>query len=185
MATLATTNVKQLEQHWLDRFRKGDSEAFEAVYRAYGDSVYRICYRMTGCRTEAEDLAQETFLAAFKSRQKFEGRAALSTWLYRLALDCCRSRQRKKSVTHIAMLREPASPDFSSERAETAALTDLLMRLPERLRESILLVKVEGLKYREAAEVLGVPTGTVQYWVHEAVAKIRSLTPEEVTGAGK
>ncbi|AIE84051.1 RNA polymerase sigma factor [Fimbriimonas ginsengisoli] len=170
--------MKELEQQWVEKFQRGDPEGFEAVFRVYGDSVFRICYRLSGCRAEAEDLAQETFVAAFRSRQKFEGRSALGTWLYRLALDCCRREIRRSAPRTMPILVDvPTNDPRMTATADAISLEEALLQLPHNLRESLLLVKVEGLKYREAAAVLGVPTGTVQYWVFEGLIRMRTLMP--------
>jgi RNA polymerase sigma-70 factor (ECF subfamily) len=163
--------MNELEEHWQERFRKGDLDAFEAVYRTYGDAVYRVCRRMSGCRTEAEDLAQETFVAAFRSRQRFQGRSALGSWLYRIALDCCRSRYRKKSGHELPLTLD--APVDEIDLAGNLALETAIAQLPDRHRESVILVKIEGLEYEEAAKILDVPSGTVKYWVHEAMMKLR------------
>jgi RNA polymerase sigma-70 factor, ECF subfamily len=171
--------MKELEQRWLDRFQKGDPEAFAVVYETYGDCVYRMCHRLCGCRTEAEDLTQETFVAAYRSRGRFEGRSKFGTWLCRLALDCCRAVYRKRRLRTTSVMDDSLGADdrLSESAAVTIALEDALMHLSDHHREVLLLVKVEGLKYTEAAEVLGVPEGTVKYWVHDGLLKLREILP--------
>ena len=67
---------------------------FPAFFRQYGDRIYRFCYRLSGSASDAEDLTQEVFLAAFQGAGRFEGRASVQTWLYRIALNCWRNSRR-------------------------------------------------------------------------------------------
>ena len=167
--------MKVLEQHWIQGFQRGDLASFDAAYTAYGDAIYRVCHRMVGNPTEAEDLVQETFFAAFRNRKRFEGRSALSTWLYRIALDCCRAQLRRKATPGVLDEDRTAASSEFERRDEQLALEDALSQLPPSFREAIVLVKIEGLKYREAAAVLGVPSGTLQSRVFEGMGKLRSI----------
>jgi RNA polymerase sigma-70 factor (ECF subfamily) len=158
------------------RFRKGEPEAFDAIYAEFGDRIYRFCFRLCGRAADAEDMAQETFLAAYRGRERFEGRSSLATWLYRIAL----FRWRKLCAAQRPQIAAPddaPAPAADPARIGQArlALHEALAALPDDLRESFLLVKAEGLKYREAAEALGVPQGTVQFRVHAATQRLRAL----------
>src|SRR5438874_7695707 len=72
----------------LARARQGDSDAFRALVERHSRSVFRLAFRMTGNEQDAEDVVQETFLRAYKQLHRFDGRAAFSTWLYRIAANC-------------------------------------------------------------------------------------------------
>jgi len=153
--------MRQLDQHRLESFRRGESSGVEAVYDAYGDAMYRVCYRLCGNRSEAEDLVQETFVAAFRSRASFHGRSSFGTWIYGIALNCCRAHHRRKQPQTVPV--------------ERITIEEAIDGLPIIYRESILLVKVEGLLYREAADVLGLPMVTVQQRVFRGMQKLREL----------
>jgi len=155
----------------------------ETLVKAHLDSLYRFCLRLCGGRiADAEDLAQDAFLQAWKNRDTFEGRSKITTWLMRIALNR-HLRLRAVAATHgetsSEAIEDTALPDATDSVLERMELNHALDQLPEALRSAFLLVKVEGLKYREAAEVLSVPCGTVQWQVHEAVQRLRALLLEE------
>ena len=153
---------------------------FPAFYRQHGDRIYRFCYRLSGSAPDAEDLTQEVFLAAFRGAGRFEGRASVQTWLYRIALNCWRQTRRVPRLD-MAPLEDAAhsGPDLEQAVTDAASLTCALNALLPDLREAFLLVKAEGLTHREAAQVLGIPLGTVQWQVHTASRRLRVLLTEE------
>jgi len=153
---------------------------FPAFYQKYGDRIYRFCYRLCGSAPDAEDLAQEVFLAAFQGAARFEGRASVQTWLYRIALNCWRHSRRAPRLDTMPMDGvAQAGPNLEQAVTDAVSLTCALAALPPDLREAFLLVKAEGLTYREAAQVLGIPQGTVQWQVHTASRRLRALLTEE------
>jgi RNA polymerase sigma-70 factor (ECF subfamily) len=170
------------EQRLVRRFQDGEPGGFEALYDLYGPRLYRFCYRLCGRVDDAEDLTQEVFLAAYQGRERFAGRASVTTWLYRIALYRWRRlfAGRDAEVVSLDRAEEPMIPDLAPMELERWALERALAALPETLRESFLLVKAEGLKYREAAVVLGIPQGTVQSRVHDAAVRLRELLAEPV-----
>lgn len=147
------------------------------LYDTHGDRIYRFCLRLSGSASDAEDLAQEVFLAAFSGQAKFAGRSSVQTWLYQIALNCWRHSRRALRLDMAIFDDTAPSPGPSVEVAvtENVSLTCALSALPPDLREAFLLVRAEGLKYKEAADVLGVPSGTVQWRVHEASRRLRGL----------
>jgi len=158
-------------------FRHGKPPSIEAVYAEYGDRIYRFCYRLCGRAAEAEDLAQDVFVAALQGLEGFEGRSSLSTWLYRIAFYRWRQLYPRGRMPALSLEEEvermPVQPDLAHESLQRLGLEQALAALPSDLRDAFLLVKAEGLTYREAAEVLGTPQGTLQYRVHEAVQRLR------------
>ncbi len=170
------------ERELVRRFRNGEAGAFESLYNEYGDRVYRFCFRLCGQTADAEDLTQEVFIAAYQGPDRFAGRSSVATWLYRIAL--YRWRRIQGAAPPTAPLEwEPESaaavPDPAPSHIQRLSLESAMARLPESLRDAFLLVKAEGLKYREAARVLGVPQGTVQSRVHDAIVRLRVLLAEE------
>jgi len=154
----------------------------DALLASYGERVYRFCLRLCGGRSaEAEDLAQDAFVLAWQHRDGFAGRSSPLTWLMRIALNRhLRLRGKQPAAPVVAHDPErdgnggPAGRDPTRgvlDRVELARALDLL---PARQRAAFLLVKVEGFKYREAAETLGVPQGTVQSDVHAATLRLRA-----------
>lgn len=154
----------------MQRFRDGDLGAFNELYQELGDRVYGFCYRLSGNREDAEDLAADTFVAAFEGRERFEDRSSVSTWLYRIAL--YRWRRAKKRRKDTIELDDNVAAR-NDERVDELGLEQALAQLPDPLAQAFVLVRCEGMRYREAAEVLNVPMGTVQYRVHEASKALR------------
>lgn len=160
--------------------RPNERADFPAFYQKYGDRIYRFCYRLSGSASDAEDLTQEVFLAAFQGAARFEGRASIQTWLYRIALNCWRQTRRAPRLDMTTLENAPqAGPSVEQAVADAASLTCALNALPPDLREVFLLVKAEGLTYREAAQVLDIPLGTAQWQVYTASRRLRALLTEE------
>ena len=170
------------ERDRVRRFQDGEPGSFDALYSEHGDRIYRFCYRLCGHTADAEDLTQEVFLAAYQGLHRFAGRSSVVTWLYRIALyrwGRIHGARRPETVPlDEETVGAAAAPDPASAGVERLSLESGLLALPDGLREAFLLVKVEGLKYREAAQVLGVPLGTVQSRVHDAVVRLRALLAE-------
>lgn len=160
--------------------RPNERADFPAFYQKYGDRLYRFCYRLCGSASDAEDLTQEVFLAAFQGAGRFEGRSSVPTWLYRIALNCWRHARRSHRLDTTPLDdAAQAGPGMEQAVTDAASLACALGGLPPDLREAFLLVKAEGLTYREAAQVLGIPQGTVQWQVHTASRRLRALLTEE------
>lgn len=146
--------------------------------------MYRFCFRLCGRAAEAEDLTQDVFVAAWQGLDRFEGRSSVATWLYRIALYRWK-RVRQEGGQEAAPWDDvPETADAHADPARIGlhrlSLASALAALPDDLRDAFLLVKAEGLKYREAAQVLDVPQGTVQWRVSEAVRRLRvSLSESE------
>lgn len=158
------------------RFRQGDSGAFNEIYEEFGTRIYRFCLRLSGDKDDAEDLTAEVFLAAYSGREQFRGRSCLSTWLYRIAVfKWNRMKRSKRSTVQWDDSHELAHREGGIEHLD---IEQAIRSLPETLAQAFLLVKGEQLCYREAAEVLGIPQGTLQFRVHEASKRLRSALSE-------
>jgi RNA polymerase sigma-70 factor (ECF subfamily) len=168
--------------------RQDDLKEFEALYDKYSDRIYRFCYRLSGSAADAEDLVQDVFIAAYQGQEKFEGRSSIATWLYRVALYKWRRMSQSRERQHVPLSEEISEPvtdmnDPARTGVERMSLEQAIGVLPVDLREAFVLVKAEGLKYREAAIALNVPQGTVQRRVHDAVHRLRALLADEAGDA--
>ena len=154
---------------------------FPAFYQQHGSRIYRFCYRLSGSAADAEYLPQEVFLAAFQGAGRFQGRASVQTWLYRIALNCWRQTRRAPRLDTAPLLNDAPhfGPNLEQSVIDADSLTCALAALLPGLREAFLLVKAEGLIHREAAQVLNAPLGTVQSRVHDAARRLRGLLTEE------
>lgn len=153
---------------------------FERLYGEYGKGIYRLCLRMTGSASDAEDLTQDTFVAAMEGWHRFRGESTPLTWIYRIA-----ARKARRHV-HLRAFRFPVR-DESEAVEDSAVRIDLaraLARLSVRNREAFLLVKLEGLTLKQAAEIAGVPEGTMKFRVYEAIRSLRMALGESYESGG-
>lgn len=167
----------------LERLRAGDAAAFEALVRTHQHRVFAVALRMLGRRAEAEEVAQEVFLRAYRGIADFRGDSRLSTWLYaitsRLCLNRLASSDHRPGVEgEETLLRVPSShgnPGSEAERRELGeALRQAIAALPEERRIVLVLRDLEGLSYEEIAEALGLEPGTVRSRLHRARMEVRS-----------
>ena len=167
------------------RAQRGDRDAFSTLIEHYAPTILSVAWRMVGDRTLADDVAQETFLAAFKSLRSFRTDARFSTWLYRIAVNKSRDVQRAQSVRQGVFLSggdddqgdvEPIgdsslhrSPEeLLLEQHRRQKLLEALRRLTPLYREAFVLKHVEGLDYDEMSDILGVDGGTLRMRVYKA-----------------
>lgn len=162
------------------------NDDLEAAFDLHAPRVLGFALRLTGSRTEAEDLVQETFLAAFTGRDSLRARSKYLPWLLGITARRWRDRCRKITPVIVPLVededqdadgREHASAPGSPEEQVVAAMTleGALSRLSPTLRESLLLVASQGFSYKEAAQLLGEPVGTVKWRVSEASRRMRKM----------
>ncbi len=175
------------EDKLLERLRRRDEAAFNALVRAHQATVYRLLLRMLGDATEAEDLAQDVFVTVFKAIDTFRGESKLSTWIHRIATNHARNRikfhgRRKRAGERSyeegahdegAGMPETGSrlprPDHSVEGFQAEDhLQRALFGLDEEQRALIVLRDLEHMSYEEIQEVTGLPSGTVKSRLHRA-----------------
>lgn len=166
----------------ISRARGGDREAFGELVEQYRDNVYRLAYRMCGNAYDADEAAQEAFVAAWRALPNFRGDAKFSTWLYRLttnaAIDVMRREKRHQTMGDgemIDLADDADSPQETVERTEQQeAVQKALATLSEEYREVLLLRYMEELDYAEIAEVLQLPSGTVKSRINRAKAALKA-----------
>jgi RNA polymerase sigma-70 factor, ECF subfamily len=178
--------VDELERYAADA-AAGDPLAAAALVRATQADVWRLCAAL-GDRDSADDLTQETYLRAFGSLHRFEGRSTVRTWLLavarRVCADALRARRRRPSLVGVDPVDVEVG-DGADRVGEHAAVGDLLARLAADRREAFVLTQVVGLSYAEAAEVAGVPVGTIRSRVARARADlIDALDDRASTASG-
>lgn len=165
----------------------GDPQAFEEIYQRYAGMVYNLTWRLCGDGDAASDLTQEVFLRVFRHLGKFRGRSSLKTWIYRVAVNHCRSRLGRRRGRELplpegggAMADPGRSPEDRAMARETGRLVaDALQKLPRRFRAAVLLRDLEGLTYEEIAVVLGVRLGTVRSRIARGREQLRRILLEE------
>lgn len=166
------TNATSDDAALVTAAKGGDLDAFEALVRRHSGVVYAHAYRFFGEKTAAEDAAQEVFVKVFRSLGDFDERARFSTWLYRVTRNTCLDlvRAGKRRPIPIDPLDVVAAvPGDISEQVALSSSIELAMRaLAPEDRDALSAVALFGLSYDEAAQALGVPTGTVKSRVFRA-----------------
>lgn len=158
----------------------GDSAALEALLVAVQPDVLRLCARFLPHREDAEEACQDTLLALSRGIARFEGRSSFRTWLHRLTANRARStyqvlRRRFTAEAAGAALPDRPDPRRTSVVAGTRLdLLDALATLSPEFAEPVVLRDVLGLPYRDIAELLAVPEGTVKSRIHEARHRLRA-----------
>ena len=170
----------------LDRARQGDREAFGRLVRRYHRRVYAAALHITGHHSDADDVAQEALVRAWKGLATFDGRADFFTWLYRItintALNALRTEKRgtalqQKSGTEAAHVggrpealgQGAATPAQAVQRAsDVQRVLDAVASLSSSLRVTLVLATIEELPHKQIAEILEIPEGTVAWRVNEA-----------------
>lgn len=184
---ISATNRKNVDL--VRRAQQGDADAFAALFHAHKMRIYSLCLRMTNNPTEAEDLAQDAFLQVFRKLGTFRGDSALSTWLYRIAVNTVLMHFRRKSPCRVSLDEpynnsdgaKPAKREYGIRdgRLETSvarlALTRAISDLPQGYRAIFLLHEVDGYQHREIAKLLGCSVGTSKSQLHKAKLRIREL----------
>jgi RNA polymerase sigma-70 factor (ECF subfamily) len=140
-----------------------DADAFISVVREFDLRHRRLAFRLLGDRDLMDDVLQEAYARAFRALPRFSGRASVGTWLYRIVYNACLDELRRSGARKEVPLEEwrearPERADLVEQRLDLEAA---LEALPPELRAVVLLVDADDLSYEEAAEVLGIPAGTV------------------------
>jgi RNA polymerase sigma-70 factor, ECF subfamily len=172
----------------VQRAQQGDVDAFAALFNANKTKIFPLCLRMTSKLAEAEDLNQEAFLLAFRKLGTFRGDSALSTWLYRVAVNTVLMHFRKRGMR----LREQSLDDINNHDSgvqreygeadarlasavDRIALTRAIKVLPPGYRTVFLLHEVNGYEHQEIARILRCSIGNSKSQLHKAKMKMREL----------
>ena len=168
------------EAAWLQRARTGDEAAYRWLLGRYRARVVRLAAHVLRREGEAEDVAQEAFLRAFRRLPGFRGEGRFSAWLFGIAVRLCLDRRRSARWTcEVPEDDAPApfpSPNSAEDSTDTRLLVGALLdRLSSPMRAALILRELEGLDYDEISATLGVPVGTVRSRLHAARAQFRAL----------
>jgi RNA polymerase sigma-70 factor (ECF subfamily) len=160
----------------------GDQSGYQQLYEHFAAGLYRLCYGLLLNRQDAEDVAQEAFVYAFKNLKRFDPtRAAFKTWLYTIAVSRCRNMYRRKrhplldlaEFFHLAAPRSETPEAALAHRNARDAVSEALAALSPRLREALVLRYGHSLTYREIADMMGCPQKTAESRVRLAHDKLR------------
>jgi RNA polymerase sigma-70 factor (ECF subfamily) len=191
---MASTTPVDDEATLVAQLRNGDEQAFEQIVRAYGGRLLAVARRIVGTEEDARDVVQDAFLNAFKSVNRFEGNAKLSTWLHRIVVNAAlmklRTRKRKPEQSIETLLPAFMDDGHHEERfkswdepvdklMERAENRDIVRKeidaLPEGYRTVLVLRDIEGLDTEETAKVLGLSVNATKIRLHRARQALRTL----------
>jgi RNA polymerase sigma-70 factor, ECF subfamily len=173
----------------LARVAAGDVEAFAPLVDSHQERLLRLCERLLGEAEEAHDAAQEVFLKAFRKAADVRPQGQVYTWLYRIAVNHCLNKLRRRKLVRFLRWEDPAErdapafdpPDGAADpaavldaRRQWQATRQAIAQLPENQRLVLVLVRFEGLSYRQVAEVLGITEGAVESRLFRAMRRIEA-----------
>lgn len=181
-ASVADAEVRRAaradEQVWIAACQRGDQAAFDLLVARYQRDIYRLCYRYVNNHEDANDMAQDAFLRAYRAIGKFRGDSSFSTWLYRIAVNTClnfRAVRRPPQDELPHSLTDGARPAVErlehDERARR--VRDAVQSLPEKQRATVILKIYHELSHEEVARTLGATVGTVKANLFHALANLR------------
>lgn len=177
------------DEQLVDAAKGGEAAAMDELLRRHYDRVHAVCRRIAGGTRDADDAAQEAMIRVVRNLDRFDGRSAFGTWVYRIAtntaLDELRKRKRRPQLRSVAddddLRQRPEQADEIADRlidsvADRLAIDAALAELPEEFRAAVVLRDVGDLDYAEIAEVLELPIGTVK----SRIARGRRLLIEKL-----
>jgi len=170
----------------VERALTGDAEAFGEIVRRWERRIFALAYGMLGREEDARDATQETFLAAFRNLRGFRGEAKVSSWLHRIAVNQCITRQRRARVRSESALDDEqekdasnfaaplrSSPALLTEDAQaTSAVRRAVNSLPLELRQIVVMKEFEELTFREISDALDLPLSTVKSRLYTALKQL-------------
>jgi RNA polymerase sigma-70 factor (ECF subfamily) len=176
----------------VDHLKKGDAKALDELYRRHREAAYGIAYRLVGSREDALEVVQEAFIHVMRGIQTFRGQSSFRTWLYRIvthaALDYRRWRALRvvdsldsdTSTEPVAQASDRSPQEAAADRDLGAAIDKALSNISEKNRAALILFAIEGMPYKEVADVLGISIGTVMSRIFNARQRLRELLATEI-----
>jgi RNA polymerase sigma-70 factor (ECF subfamily) len=175
------------DENIVERALTGDADAFGELVRRWERRIFSLAYGMLGREEDARDATQETFIAAFRNLRGFRGEAKVSSWLHRIAVNQCITRQRRAKVRSETALEDEVEKNAGSFAApttyspagavETRQVTQAVRRavnsLPVELRQVIVMKEFEELTFKEIAEALDLPLSTVKSRLYTALKQLQ------------
>ena len=165
----------------------GDRDAFDVIVERHRRSVYQVCYRFVHNHEDASDLAQDAFVRAWRGMKTFKGQAALSTWLYRIAVNVCLNRVAAKtpviepieSTEHVEDVRVEGAQHAMIRQERAVAVRKAIANLPEKQRATLILRTYHDMSHQQIADVLGSSVGAVKANFFHALANLKKILGSE------
>lgn len=173
------------DEELVHKAKANDLAAFDEMVKRNEVRIYNLCYRILRDQNDARELAQDTFVKAYKAIGKFDGRSSFSTWLYRIAVNNCinflKKKPREVSLEYPFEGVSTYNPEATYRRRMMGkAINEAIAMLPEVQRAVFSLKQLEGLSYKEIAEHMGRSIGTIKASHHQAVNNLRNYLKNKV-----
>ncbi len=175
-SNLTNRMVTDEEGILISRSRNGDWDAFAALIQSHQRMIYSLTYRMSGSASDAEDLAQETFIRAYRSLDSYRGTAKFSSWLYRIALNLSlrwKKREHRRGTADIEWVEADVKDRAADSRSER--VQEALVLLSPKERAAVILTVFDGMTHSEAAAVLGCAEKTLSWRLFVARRRLAEL----------
>jgi RNA polymerase sigma-70 factor (ECF subfamily) len=190
-ADTAAASAPDSDQVLVERVQAGDVAAFDDLVRKYRERLYAVIYNLTSNREDAADLTQESFIKAFSSINRFQGKSAFFTWLYRIGVNTTLSHLKRNRFRRFFSLEHIQEEGSNSQVLETLAakhksekgallselqekLNEALQKLSPKHRTVVVLFEIEGLSHQEIADIVGCSVGTVRSRLHYAKQQLQA-----------
>jgi RNA polymerase sigma-70 factor (ECF subfamily) len=181
------------DEELVARSRGGDLDSFNQLVLRWERPIYALAYRVIGREEDARDVAQETFLRAFRALGGFKGQAKFSSWLYRITLNLCRDWMRRERRTPVSQAPEGVDIiELAGEGEPAESIDDVVARkqlgravekamamLPEDQRTAIIMKEYHGLTFQEIADLLDCPLSTVKTRLYQGLSVLRKQLHED------
>jgi RNA polymerase sigma-70 factor (ECF subfamily) len=190
-AETPSEHVADNDQVLVRRVQEGDVAAFDSLVRKYRERLYSVVYNLTSNREDAADITQEAFIKAFSSINRFQGKSAFFTWLYRIGVNTTLSHLKRNRFRRFFSLENLQEEGSHAQVLETLAarhksekgallselqekLNEALQKLSPKHRTVVVLFEIEGLSHQEIAEIVGCSVGTVRSRLHYAKQQLQA-----------
>ncbi|MCP4645413.1 MAG: sigma-70 family RNA polymerase sigma factor [bacterium] len=181
--------VEDVDLALVKRAKAGDNAAFSELVSRHERVVYNLSYRFMRDSSQAEDMAQEAFLKAYRLLKGFRGDCSFSTWIYRVTSSVCLTElNRRKRRAEVEFLPSHAAK-LSEEQPDTTDMPELIRgcvsKLPDRYATIVTLFYLQEASYEEIAEIMDIPMGTLKTWMHRARQQLRKVVEKELKTHGR
>ncbi|MFZ5876731.1 MAG: RNA polymerase sigma factor [Nitrospirota bacterium] len=178
--------MEDVDRALVERVKAGDNSAFERLFSRHAERIFRFASRMCRHAQDAEDILQDTFLAAYRHLNTFRGKSRFTTWLYTIAANSCRRTRRHADASapindtdgadgHVPVDDWTRRPDVQAMRKETRrAIEDAVAALPKDQRLVLVLRDMEGLPAEEVGRITGASVPAVKSRLHRARLAVRN-----------
>lgn len=176
----ARAAVREDDRQAIAACQQGEREAFDRLVERYQRDVYRLCYRYVNNHQDANDMAQDVFLKAYRAIGRFRGDSSFSTWLYRIAVNTCLNFRAARRLPQDELSDQIADRGASAaerlhQAERSAEVRRAVSRLPEKQRATLILKIYQDLTHEEVAGILGSTVGTVKANLFHALANLKKL----------